>query len=315
MLFKKVEETKSGIKMLLFGASGTGKTTATLTFPKIAALDSEMGMEFYKNNPNLLYHLPTTSADEVEEALEEIDEDLLDEIETFVVDSETKIYMNMQHSGLEIAEKRARTKSKDVDSAGISQKEWGKIKLINSRIQAAKIMLASKGINIVSVAQEKEIKEKKGENYVVVGYEPDTAKGLAYDYDIVLRLFTTKDAKTKEEIYKAEVLKDRTGVFKKGDVIENPSYEYWRDIVDSKKNLKEKVVDFKKNIERDSNKIKSEAEELDELVEKLKTILKGLPKSSQAEVVTYCKGKKIDNPLKCTDLDSLRDIIAYTETL
>lgn len=313
MLFKKVEETKSGIKVLLFGDTGTGKTTAAISFPKCAVLDSEMGMEFYKRNPNLLYHLPTTSADEVEEALEEINDELLNEIETFVIDSETKIYQNMQHSALEVAEKRARLKGQNVEETGISVKEWGKIKLISSRISSAKIMLASKGINIVSIAQEKPIKEKKGENYVTVGYEVDAAKGISFDYDVILRLFTKVDTKTKEEVYYGEVYKDRTGTFKKGAIIENPSYEHFRDVVEGKKDKKEVVVDFNKNIKRDAEKMQSEAEELDSITEEFKTILKGM--KDKAKVVAYSKEIGVDNPLKCTDLDKMKNLLGYIKSL
>lgn len=313
-LFKKVEETKSGIKVLAFGDTGTGKTTFALSFPRIAALDSELGMEFYKGKtPNLLYHLPTNSADEVEEALEEINDELIDEIDTFIIDSETKIYENLQHAALQVAERRARNKQQNVDDANISTREWGKIKLINSRIQSAKIMLSSKGVNIVSICQEKPIKEKKGDEYVILGYEPDAAKGLKYDYDLVLRLFTAKDSKTKEEVYKAEVLKDRTGVFKKGDIIDNPTYEHWREVVEGKKNLKENVIDFVKNIDRDIEKIKSESETLEDITEKFKTLLKGL--KDKSSVVTYSKQIGVDNPLKCNDLDKMRLLLEFVENL
>ena len=52
-LFKKAEETKSGLKVLAYGATASGKTTFALTFPEIVAIDTEDGMAFYKNNPNL----------------------------------------------------------------------------------------------------------------------------------------------------------------------------------------------------------------------------------------------------------------------
>ena len=88
-LFKKPEQTKIGVKVLGFGGTGTGKTKFSLTFPKVAALDSESGMGFYKNDPNLMLLHQTTSAEEVEEALDEIEDDLIDDIETFVLDSES----------------------------------------------------------------------------------------------------------------------------------------------------------------------------------------------------------------------------------
>lgn len=318
-LFKKVEETKLGLKVLAFGASGTGKTTFALSFDDgdLAAIDSEDGMAWYKGNkyPHLKYILNSTSADDVEEALEEIEDELLDEIKTFVLDSETKIYENMQHSALNIAEKRARKKGQSVEDCNISQREWGKIKLVNKRMQSTKIMLASKGINVVSIAQEKELKEKKGENFVVVGHAPDTAKGFEYDYDIVLRFFTEEDEKTKELIYKAIVIKDRTQTYKRGDVIINPSYEKWRDVAKGKQNLKENVIEFKKDIEKDQNKIQTEIETLEELVDGLKELIPTLNSEGKENLKSKCKELKIENPLKCTDIDLMKELVGYVRKL
>lgn len=314
-MFKKVEETKSGVKVLGFGTTGTGKTLFALSFPESCAIDAEDGMAYYKGkNKNLKYILNSTSADDVEEALEEI-EDMTDDIKTFITDSETKIYENMQHSALNIAERRARQKGQSVDDSNISQREWGKIKLINKRIQATKIMLASKGINIISIAQQKEIKEKKGDNWVVIGYAPDTAKGFEYDYDIVLRFFTETNPKTGEESYKAEVIKDRTQKYKKGSIIENPSYENWRDIVEGKANLKEDIINFKKDIAKDEDKLKSELEELEGLTSDFKKLMKDLDDSKKKEVVKYSKEIGVDNPLKCTDLDLLRKLYEFAKEL
>ncbi|MBY6842630.1 AAA family ATPase [Clostridium botulinum] len=317
-LFKKVSEVKSGIKVLGYGTTGTGKTLFALSFPQSCAIDAEDGMAFYKGKyPNLKYILNSTSADEVEEALDEItdDEDMINDINTFIIDSETKIYENMQHSALNVAERRARNKGQLVDDANISQREWGKIKLINKRIQSTKIMLCSKGINVVSIAQEKDIKEKKGENWVVVGHAPDTAKGFEYDYDIVLRFFTEIDTKSNEEIFKAEVIKDRTQKYKKGDIIVNPSYNDWKDVVEKKSALDENIIDFKKDIEKDENKMKTESEEVSEMIETFKKYMKELSKENQKKVAIKATELKIENPLKCDNKGSLKDLIDYIKTL
>lgn len=308
-LFKKVQETKSGIKVLAYGTTGVGKTVFSLSFPESCAVDSEDGMAFYKGKyPNLKYVLNSTSADEVEEALEEIEDELSDEIKTFILDSETKIYENMQHSALNIAEKRARQKGQSVEDSNISQREWGKIKLVNKRIQSTKIMLASKGINIVSIAQQKDIKEKKGDNYVTVGYAPDCAKGFEYDFDVVIRLFTEKD-KEGQEVYKAEVYKDRTQTYKKGDIIINPTYENWREVVEGKANLKEQIVDFKKDIARDEDVMQTEIEEMENLTKEFKELIKKLDAQGKKELTTLAKNKGIDNPLKCDDIQILRELV------
>ena len=313
-LFKRVEETKTAIKVLAYGASGTGKTTFSLSFPSVVAIDTESGMSFYKGNPNLKYILETTSAEEVEEAMEEIEDELIGEVATLVIDSETKIYENQQHGALELVEKRARKKSQNVEDANISQREWGKIKLVSKRMQSAKIKLSSMGVSIVSIAQMKEIKEKKGETFVTVGYAPDCGKGIEYDYDVVLRLFTEKDKVTGLDVYKAEVMKDRTGSRQKGEIIINPSYEYWRSVVEGKANLKEDIIDFAKDIAKDEDSMKAEVEKAEELVEELKTLIKSA--TDKASIKKKLDELKIDiKNLATTEPKLLVEAIRFIKSL
>lgn len=313
-LFKKVEETKSALKVLVYGNTGTGKTIFGLSFPDIVAIDSEIGMTHYKNKyKNLKYILETTSSKDVEDGLDEILD--MDDIKTFIIDSETKIYENMQHSALALAEKRAKQKSQSVDDANISQREWGKIKLITKKLQSAKIMLSSKGVNIVSIAQEKDIKEKKGDSYVTVGNAPDTAKGIEYDYDIVLRLFTTEEEKGDVK-YFAEVKKDRTQKYKKGNIIENPSFEKWQDIYEEGITKKENIVNFMKDIKKDEKEFEIEIETAEKLVEEFKGLIGKLSDDSKKLMQSKIKELNIDlKNLKNTPADILSVLVEYVKSL
>lgn len=313
-LFQKAEDTKSGLKVLAYGETGVGKSLFGLSFPRIAVVDSEDGLAWYKDNPNLKLILNTTSADEVEEALDEIESELIDEIDTFIVDSETKIYENMQLSGLSVAEKRARLKGQDVDDANISQREWGKIKLITKRIQSAKINLASRGKNVVSVAQEKDLKEKRGNDWITVGHIPDAGKGLSYDYDIVIRLTANEDTDGTVK-YQGKIDKDRTRVTQKGQIIDNPSFEIWREVYEGKQDKKEHVKDFGADIDRDEVTMRSELESLEKLTERFKVGMKSLKSDGQALVKKKLREKKIDNPLQTDDIEGLEDVIKYIEGL
>lgn len=310
-LFKKVEEVKSALKVLVFGSTGVGKTLFALSFPDIVAIDSEAGMTHYRNKyKSLKYILESTSAVDVEEALDEIED--MDDIKTFVLDSETKIYENMQHSALALAEKRARKKGQDVEDSNISQREWGKIKLLNKKMQSSKTMLSSKGVNIVSVAQEKELKEKKGENWVVVGYAPDTAKGFEYDYDIVVRLYTqeTKDG-TK---YFGKVIKDRTQTYKKNDVIENPSFNNWKHIYDNTITKKEEIIDFKKDIATDEAEFDIPTAE--ESVKELLPLMKAVEKENQPKLKSEIDRLGIDiKNLKSSSAEVLNELILFIKKL
>lgn len=314
-LFKKPEETKSGIKVLAYGATGSGKTLFALTFPKVVAIDSEAGMEFYKTNPNLKYLLNTTSFDEVEESLEEIEEELIDEISTFVLDSETKIYENIQFALQELVEKRARKKGQSIEDASLSQREWGKLKIINKRIQSTKIKLSSLGINIVSIAQEKDVKEKKGDDYVTVGYTSDTSKGFSYDYDVVLRFFT--DGKGSDIKYLAEVLKDRTGAYQRGDIIQNPSYDNWKHIVDGLADKKVEVIDYKKDIDKDMMKEETESEKLDELSSRIKDFVTANKDDKDIIKPIMAKTKELEltSPFKPKTIEQAQEILDIIEAI
>ena len=97
----------------------------------------------------------------------------------------------MQIGAQEVEERRARKKGGDIDDASISVKQWGRIKIINMKLQQAKIDLSSKGIHVVSVAQATEIKDDDGKK--VIGYKPDMHKSVNFDYDTVLRHYTKTD--------------------------------------------------------------------------------------------------------------------------
>jgi hypothetical protein len=199
-LFRKPEEVKSGLKFLIYGATGTGKTWFALSFPEIVGIDTEDGWARYVDKPvgkNITGILTSSSASDLEEALEEIEEELLGTFKTFALDSYTKIYENQQFALQSLAEKRQRRKGQSDEDVGMSVRDWGKLKLNTKRIQATQLMLASKGVNIVNVAQEADIKEKRGENWVVVGHKPDLSKGVEFDYDVVLRFITEDDKKNK----------------------------------------------------------------------------------------------------------------------
>jgi len=305
--FRKASNKSRALKVLVYGATNTGKSLFGLTFPKIAACDSEDGLGFYENEPNLEMIMKSSSAKDIEEVLEELVEDCGD-IKTLVIDSETKIYENLQHNALNIAERRAKSKGQRVDDANLSMREWGKIRLIARRLQALKIAIASQGINIISVCQEKDIKEKRGENFVVVGHEPDAAKSISFDYDIFLRMFTEKDLKTGEISYKAEVHKDRTRTFKMGDIITNPSFENWREVYEGSAKLEKEKINMTKDLKNDMGEFDPSAKlisvtliekyEKDEKVKKaLNSIIKAKKMTNIDELVNSLSDSEIENLL------------------
>jgi hypothetical protein len=276
MLFQKPVEHKRGLKVLSYGNSGGGKSWFALSFPKNAVIDTEDGTNDLIKNKNMALRLVTTSASEVEEGLEEIKNHHLDNIDTVTLDSETKIYENLQHSGLVVAETRARKNKRSAFGEGLSTKEWGKIKLIHKRINSKLIELSSLGKNIIVTAQLSDEKEKIGEDYVKIGEKPNGIKGLEYDFDIVIKICYDKSTKRRYGI----IEKDRTGTFEIGDEVENPSFKCWEHVVKDNDKLKSSVVDFNKDITTDTTGF----DDTTEIIKEIKTMIRD-----------KLRAKKIDN--------------------
>ena len=57
-----------------------------------------------------------------------------------------KFYNTLQVGAQEVEERRARKKGGDVDDAGISVKQWGRIKIINMSFSMQKLICLQRGL-------------------------------------------------------------------------------------------------------------------------------------------------------------------------
>lgn len=323
MAFRKPSTKKIGLKVLVTGQTGAGKSVFGLSFPKIAALDSEAGLALYEGDSvygaNIVAIQNTMSVAEMEEAFEEVEEmveDNADEINTLIIDSETKFYQNLQHSCLETEEKRARRKGGDINDTNLSVRSWGRIKQVSSKLQNLKIDLSAKGIHVISVSQVDDVKQKVGEQFVKVGEKPVMSKGAEYDYDIIINLVKEEDGKGGMK-YKGEIKKDRTNVTKAGMVIDNPSYLIWKDYYEGRKGADTLNSNLAKDMSKDMDALeKEDAEKEKTIVERLKEVMAKSPEA-QAKAVELIQEKKIKNPLQPTasELKALEEIIETVNAL
>lgn len=224
--------------------------------------------------------LDTQSYDDLEDALDQLEDDT-NKLDTFVVDSETKIYENIQEALQSVEEARAARKGRDVLDANLSMRSWGKIKQLASRLQNAKIRLASQGVNLISVAQSVDVMEDAGNGTrVKIGEKPNMSKNAAYDYDIVLRLFI-KDGK-----YYGQVEKDRTKTVPRGDIIENPSFDIWKSRLSAKDNQGDAVAkDFSKDSRKSQQAYAEEVEGSMPFAERVKAHLQKLDADAKKKFV------------------------------
>ena len=323
MSFRDAKAAKIGGKFLVYGESGSGKSTFQLTFPKVACIDSEAGIAHYEgrditlNNGNTYNNLVlvdnTSDLDELEMDLDSfISGEFDNKIETLSIDSETKFSGTMQVGAQEVEEKRARKKGGNVDDANISQRSWGRIKILNLKLQQLNIDLSTRGIHIVSVAQGTDKRDDSGEK--VIGIKPDMHKSVGFDYDTVLEFFTKEEADGTH--YYAKVLKDRTKVTKRGDVIENPCYDIWKDYFEGRSNLETNKTSYKNDIKNSTESMEDKADRSEELAAEFKEVLKSLKDDKDAllKVNKLLKDKGID--LKKLELqlpETLTELIDFAK--
>lgn len=327
MAFRDAKKAKIGGKFLAYGDTGSGKSYFQLTFPKIACVDSETGVGFYegveiklnngKSYNNLINVDTTADIDTLEEDLNALlDGDYDGKIETFSIDSETKIFNTLQTAALEVEENRTRRKGGDVSDSGISIKSWGRIKLINMKLQRAKLDLSSKGINVVSIAQSVNVLDENGKK--VIEIKPDMYKTVKFDYDVILHFYFKKDGDTYK--YFAEVKKDRTNVTKVGQIIENPCYDIWADYFKERNGLATNQTSFSEAVNTTTESLSEKADKVDDIIAEWKNVMKSIKESGNTSAATainkFLKEKEID--IKKLDLlpyETAQELLDFTKTL
>jgi len=326
MGFQKKEEILAyvGGKVLAFGATGSGKSTFAGTFPNINLVDSEDGNTYYlESNPNIIGVMRTTSASEVQETLDELnDEEALKDFDTIAIDSGTKLYENMQAAAYEVVEKRSRKqmrKGKEVDMSdlGLATRDWGHIKRWNQALKTAYIIFSSMGKWVVEIAHQKDIFDDPSSlNKKKIGEAPDLAKKAEHDFDIVLQMFTKED-KDGNVTYFGKIYKDRTGVTKKGEIIENPSFEIWRAKWESTKKFGvKKALDLSVGVSKDTEFMEAEDEQAEDIANQIKALLKTSSEENQKKIGKKIRDLEINiKDLVNNDIEKLNQVLEFAEML
>jgi hypothetical protein len=317
MAFRKPKKNKIGGKFLVMGFEGSGKSYFGLTFPNSACVDSECGLAFYededvviggKSYNNMKEINTTANLDELEESLDSIIEGDMEGIDTLVIDSETKFYISMDIASSEVEEKKAKQKGKEVDTRA----KWGRVKQISAKLQQAKISASAKGVNVVSVAQAKEIKEEKTDK--VIGYKPDCHASLPFDYDVILRFYKTEENGVVR--FFAEVRKDRTNTTKIGQIIENATYDIWKDKLEGRKGTELESTNYSADIKKSVNSVMAEAELQEELAKTIIDKMKKAGKENSPAIMEKIKELGLDiKTLSNQEVQPLKALDEFLNTL
>ncbi len=199
----------------------------------------------------------TAKDDETKEKVELLNEDGTPFIpDAIVIDSLTVLYNQLVQALLEMSQRRAAQRANKagvmgaektlaIEMAGLEVKDY---QTINHRGQELVLDLMASGRHFAVIAREVEIKEQKPDSnnqFQTVGtgrYKPEGFKEVDYNVKTVLHTFN-KDGKTYAQIED----KDRTGVKKQNEIIENPTLLDWSVVI--KNNVGKKEVQITNTLE------------------------------------------------------------------
>lgn len=205
--FKPAGDTPKRLKMLVYGPSGTGKTTLGLSVPHPVVVDLEGGTDWYKERFDFSV-MHAESADEVMQAVDWLRVNT-HPYRTLVIDPITVFWESLQKQWSDVFLKRAQ------NSAGyrheyfdLGPKEWGTIK---GQLRQFNRHLFSLDMNVLLTAREKPL-YKEGAFMQAAGVTFDAERGLPYLVDVIVRMYRNSEGK-----FLAKAMKDRTGRLPAGE--------------------------------------------------------------------------------------------------
>ena len=189
--------------------------------------------------------------------------------DAIVVDGASILNLTTKQGLVEFSKKRNAVKAKKdnligdekvvkIEGAGLELKDY---QTINFKGQDLILDLMASGVHYVVTARETDEKVSvKGDDgkitSVTTGRKiPQGFKGMEYNCKTELRTFTNEDG-----VICLEVLKDRTGVHSKGEIIEDPTFLDWQSVIDKTAKNKEYVIknDLTKSVEVEQDIYKRE---------------------------------------------------------
>lgn len=206
----------TGITFMVRGEAGSGKTRFALGARRLAGktvayVGNDRGARFYRDDPEVGGFLHVEGADVAltDRAIEEVEKDAGWTFGALVLDTVTELW-NATQGKYERPDKHG--------VLGVPLRAWRPLRAEHEarlrRIQALPML-------VFLICEEKIIYEKDGDELKEVGSREDADKKDSYVSDVRLRFFT------KAKKFYCEVLKDRTGTFEMGHIVENPRIEMW----------------------------------------------------------------------------------------
>lgn len=260
--------------------------------------------------------------------------------DAIVVDGATILNLTTKQGLVEFSKKRNKVKADNdsligdarlvkIEGAGLELKDY---QTINFKGQDLILDLMASGVHCIVTARETDEKvtkeiEGKRESVVTGRKIPDGFKGMDYNAKTVIRTFV--DSETGQVC--AYVDKDRTGVHKKGEIIEDPTLLDWQVVIDKTADKKEfvlkndltKAVDVEQDIyskevlgsvgapvEKISEDTTSTINEADSLREEITAYIKGLTPPQKTTMKKKLTDAKLPTAFKTvTDVAVLQQVL------
>jgi hypothetical protein len=260
--------------------------------------------------------------------------------DAIVVDGATILNLTTKQGLVEFSKKRNKVKADNdsligdarlvkIEGAGLELKDY---QTINFKGQDLILDLMASGVHCIVTARETDEKvtkeiEGKRESVVTGRKIPDGFKGMDYNAKTVIRTFV--DSETG--MVCAYVDKDRTGVHKKGEIIEDPTLLDWQVVIDKTADKKEFVLknDLTKAVDVEQDIYSKEVlgsvgapaanvtedttipvNEADALRDEITTFIKGLTPPQKTEMKKKLTDAKLPTAFKSvTDVAVLQKVL------
>lgn len=178
-----------------------------------------------------------------------------------LLDGSSVLKLTSQQSLLNLARRRAKVKANKnglvgeekilaIDDVALSPREWGALGYSG---QSLVLDLAASNLHYIITAREKDVTENRLVNgkveSVATGEKTfDSFKNIDYNVKTIARLYRDPE---EPDMVKMNVIKDRTGVFAPGQIVEDPSLLSFQSMIDNSngteviiKNTMEKAIDI-----------------------------------------------------------------------
>jgi hypothetical protein len=222
----------AGITFMIRGEPGSGKTRFALGAKRItklpvAYIGTDRGAKFYKDDPEVggFLQVETRDAKTIDNAIAELAQDDGDSFGAVAVDTVTDMWTAEQ--------KEFEKEKKGKDGKPVKYIPINSWRPMREGHENKLRKLQALPLHVFLICEEKPIYEKigggadgEGAELREVGSKEDADKKDSYVCDVRLRFFVDR-SNPEQAVFCAEVLKDRTGTFTMGEIVDNPRVEMW----------------------------------------------------------------------------------------